>query len=678
MIRFGSGLLVFCLRLGKAAGEKKNGANREFLYNAAVMIGMRGITKIAALRTAGGWTHVAVLLWALILALTPGLGWAQSGDGENPLMARVANSIPWETMFGWVQIKGMAEALVLAILVVFVAVLAWLGAAWWQSARALKGFLGKVRAISRGHYEFAEHFRQLIFDMPGKSSARIRHAWEEFCESVFTAKDEEEKILAYNTVPPEHFFAPEKLGMTFAAFRSLANYFVGVGLLLTFFGLAAALFEANKSIGGDVEEAQNALGALLNAATLKFMTSIAGLLSSIVLSVFVLAASRHVSRLCASICEELEARVQFAVQEHFAMMQLRELRKQTAALESFSTDLAVSIAKRIEAPVSAGVLDALTKSGLPGLTATMGEVSGNVKELMLKVDGLRGNLDALAEDIAKKIEGPVESGVASGVKGLERKIENLAKDVVQGGKEGVQEITKGIPEKIEEAAKTIKGASTTLGAAADTLQKIASNLEGQINTAGAAFGDKMKDASSGVATTVSGVGRQVGALESAVKGLGDILDGQRAKFQELANATQTAAAALNSAAVLHERAARPVADAADRISAAADTIRDLGETVQGTHESLKNLHEQIKNSNAELRRFWEQHDGRFAGVDERLGEVVQRIVQGNEEYRGSVMHFVTELAGKLEQALVQLSGAISELGDVAEELRDGKPPRGGK
>ena len=626
---------------------------------------------IDALRTAGG-VRVAILLLALVLALAPGLGLAQEEAAESGTLAWMAGLIPWRTMFGWVQIKGVAETLTLAILAAFLAVLAWLGVVWWQSARALKGLLGKIKAISRDPYGFAERFRDLSSEVQAKPFAGVRHAWEEFRESIFTERDEG-GILAYNTIPPENFFTPDKLGMNFAAFRAMANYFVGVGLLLTFFGLAAALFFASESItagGGDVAKTQEALQKLLNAATLKFMTSIAGLLSSIVLSVFVLFASRHVSGLCASICEELEARVRFAVQEHFAVLQLHELREQTAALKTFSTDLAVSIAEKIAAPVSAGVLDALNKSKLPNLTATMGKVSGDIEELMKKVDDVSGKLDSLAGQVAEKIEEPVKSGVVSGVKGLEGKIENLADKVVAGGKEGVEEITKGIPEKIAGAAETIERASNTLGGAANSLQNIASNLESQIRDAGKAFSDGMGEASGGVADKVSGISTQVGNLQKVMSELRGILDDQRAKFQGLADATQSAANALNLAADKHSQAARPVADAAARISDAADTIRNLGETVQGTHKSLEKLHQQINDSNNALRQFWEQHDERFVGVDDRLGEVVRRIIQGNEEYRGSVTNFVTELAGKLEGALGQLSAAISELGDVAEELRD--------
>jgi hypothetical protein len=74
-------------------------------------------------------------------------------------------------------------------------------------------------------------------------------------------------------------------GLNFPVWQALPNYFVGVGLLFTFFGLVAALQFASGAVAADIDEAQGALRNLLAAATFKFMTSICGLFSSIVFSV---------------------------------------------------------------------------------------------------------------------------------------------------------------------------------------------------------------------------------------------------------------------------------------------------------------------------------------------------------------------------------------------------------
>jgi hypothetical protein len=68
---------------------------------------------------------------------------------------------------------------------------------------------------------------------------------------------------------------------------SVPGYFVGVGLLLTFVGLVLALQQASAAVSSnDANGMQIATRQLLKVATFKFATSIAGLGSSIVLSIF--------------------------------------------------------------------------------------------------------------------------------------------------------------------------------------------------------------------------------------------------------------------------------------------------------------------------------------------------------------------------------------------------------
>jgi hypothetical protein len=67
----------------------------------------------------------------------------------------------------------------------------------------------------------------------------------------------------------------------------MPDYLVGLGLVLTFLGLVSALYFAAQGLeAGDVAETRASLTALLSAATFKFITSIAGVASSIIFSVF--------------------------------------------------------------------------------------------------------------------------------------------------------------------------------------------------------------------------------------------------------------------------------------------------------------------------------------------------------------------------------------------------------
>ena len=67
--------------------------------------------------------------------------------------------------------------------------------------------------------------------------------------------------------------------------QALPNYFVGLGLVLTFLGLIAGLYFASRGMRtADMIEARAALVHLLNSATFKFLTSVAGISMSLIVS----------------------------------------------------------------------------------------------------------------------------------------------------------------------------------------------------------------------------------------------------------------------------------------------------------------------------------------------------------------------------------------------------------
>ncbi len=90
-------------------------------------------------------------------------------------------------------------------------------------------------------------------------------------------------------------------------FAATHGYFIGIGLLLTFVGLVAALkFAAGGVASPDLAVAKEALNALLAAASFKFMTSIAGLGSSLVLSVAARSTTYLVENAAQGLADDLE------------------------------------------------------------------------------------------------------------------------------------------------------------------------------------------------------------------------------------------------------------------------------------------------------------------------------------------------------------------------------------
>ena len=105
----------------------------------------------------------------------------------------------------------------------------------------------------------------------------LRHAWLEFVDSMYFGSDTKKYYLSHR--PHYYFNRDSVLGtrLNLSQFLAYPNYLIGIGLLFTFIGLAAALHVAQAGLasGGG----QQALKDLLAVASVKFISSIAGILS---------------------------------------------------------------------------------------------------------------------------------------------------------------------------------------------------------------------------------------------------------------------------------------------------------------------------------------------------------------------------------------------------------------
>src|SRR5690242_19388640 len=117
----------------------------------------------------------------------------------------------------------------------------------------------------------------------------LRHSWQEFRETLVEPDPDGTSRVALNTDRPQNYFNTAEAGLRFPIYRAMPNLFVGVGLLLTFFGLVTALFFTTAAIRqtADLTASQDALRNLLYAASFKFYTSIAGLAGSIMLTLVI-------------------------------------------------------------------------------------------------------------------------------------------------------------------------------------------------------------------------------------------------------------------------------------------------------------------------------------------------------------------------------------------------------
>src|SRR5262249_11718673 len=182
-----------------------------------------------------------------------------------------------------------------------------------------------------------------------RKSGYLRHSWQKFRETLITDEQQNTQLIR-NTVRPQNYFNMAEAGLRFSLFRAMPNLLVGIGLLLTFFGLVSALYFTTDAIkhAADLKASQEALRDLLGAASFKFYTSIAGLGGSIIITLVIRYGTSKVEASFDELAFALEQKIILVTSEWIAFEHLREAREQTRNLKLFNTEIAISVGKRIE------------------------------------------------------------------------------------------------------------------------------------------------------------------------------------------------------------------------------------------------------------------------------------------------------------------------------------------
>jgi hypothetical protein len=242
---------------------------------------------------------------------------------------------------------------------------------------ALVTALGTTARRDEEMIAFADAFGDVSTALARSGGWGVRpliRAWEEFHESII---DETASSIC-NTARPWTYFqraVPRRPELIF-----WSNFAVGLGLVLTFFGIVVALNAAAKGMhqGATVQESQTALRDLLIVASAKFFSSIGGLAASLILRAADAALSRKSEKDVHQLCDLLERGLCYMPMQRLGVDQLGELKRQSAQFEKFNTDLALSIGEQVGKQFQ-NVISPV-RSSLDALDATMQGMSKNLGE----------------------------------------------------------------------------------------------------------------------------------------------------------------------------------------------------------------------------------------------------------------------------------------------------------
>jgi hypothetical protein len=609
------------------------------------------------------WSTRIVLFWAL----TAGLGYAAAlaFPFSQPLLIRDVFAEAFHSEFG--RISDQAFAFALASLIVQAAA-ALAGAYFIAHVVLIRLAMWSARSIARrarSFEDFAVEYDRIDDRM--RHHALVGHAWGEFAETLVR----EDRVVR-NTMRPqafiniggarEHLFGLKMIG-------SVPGFFVGLGLLLTFIGLAFALHEAASATGAkDSGLMLGALGKLLAAATFKFSTSIAGLGSSLVLSLAFRTYTIWIEGAFDGLCRELERRLVFfppqkiAAEANEIMAQSRDQLKEINS-DRFFSRLGESVAPSLQSAMTSAVAPMAER-----LDAAMGQITQTSQS------GI--------EDMLRKFQEGLHHGAGSELRELAGSLsamQGALTDVQRNLSGSGEDFSRRLNESAETLNRLVAQAGEQLGGSAQASRDMLEQVVGELRTAFAVANEQITQT---LATSASGA---AGALDEAISGITAKLESQATAFSQAIEAMQRSSGEQADAMA---RAAREASSAAAAASASAAqeaaeilrgsvasvagemraSVEDLAATLRRTEASMA---QQIVHVEAVSARSRETADA-FGEVAIELRAASQPLLASSQTIASASDRMATAMqssVGALESSQQAASGLAGALRDQVDEVR---------
>jgi hypothetical protein len=467
----------------------------------------------------------------------------------------------------------------------------------------------------------------------------VGHAWKEFDETLVKTS-----APFRNTLRPQTFFniallRDRLVGLKFMT--AIPGYFVGLGLLLTFVGLVIALSKAGMATsaaqmdgaGTGAEAMQRALRELLQAASFKFSTSIAGLGSSILLSLFFRLYTIGVESALASFCEALEEKLDYVAPQSVTLTMVEQLEAQLAELKAINSEQFFSRLGQEVAPSIHG--------------AMQGVIAPLVDRVGAAVDKLSTHSQSGMEDLLDRFTENLQTGAGAELRDLSATLQSIqgALEQTRSGLSGSgEEFARHMSGAAENLNRLVLEAGQSLGRSSEqnreTLEQVVASLQATFETANARVERELANAASGASDRLeSSMSRVLAGLEAQVSSLQQTLGG----FQD--------------------GATKLVDDAQRRVEKAQE--QSIEAMTRASSEAMERARMSIEGSGENFARS-------ASGVSDRLEGAMSRVLAGLEGqvaglqltlggFQDGTTKFLDETQSKVAEAQAQSVEAITRV-----------------
>lgn len=511
-----------------------------------------------------------------------------------------------------------------------------------------------------GPAEFAAAFHDLDERIVG--NRLLNASWREFKQTLLFPESDDDQVVGSVQPPGYHFRRDALLGqrLNLRLYNAIPNLLTGAGILGTFIGLVAGIYLASHGLASDdINEAKSAMQALLNGASLAFITSIVGLLSSIIFSIFEKHRVHDFDAFLGRWIGGLEKRLQRVTPEGIARQQLVQARQQTEVIQGFTDQLAFQIAdafdQKLQEHIAASVAPALMQlvQGIEGLRLDRRQSDEAVLERLLtrftsELNGAAGTeMESLATTLSElnsKLQEQTTAAEAhhrANQEAAEASMERLSRLFTEGTERFQEHVTNSV------------------GMMSESMEKVLAQLTQQQNLANADANKRIK---------VLGE-----AFNQAIAGLQDTLGQMReisASNHEAARMVNSLVQGLDEAAQRIQGLSAPIQKAAEQFERTGDGLSRQVEALGKAAGMVSNATAELQASNSETRAAWVDYRERFEGIDKALDGAFAVLTEGVQAFTTQVGEVLGQLDQHTAEITGKLGGAIQELGETVEELND--------
>ena len=342
----------------------------------------------------------------------------------------------------------------------------------YRRSRLIDGLGEMVREFNRpARPEILPNLKE-NFDRNGV----FAEVWQEFEDSLITRQRDQNLAVVYKTDEASLFFSEERLleqHLNLRYWNSVPALLVGMGILGTFVGLVWGLIPFSDINFTQTEEIRNAIQALLSGVSTAFITSVWGMFTSLLFNGLEKWRIGRASRAIVNLQRALDRLFTLTTQEEISFRQEDELTQQTAALRSFSTDLANDIKSAMD-NIMSGRLENLHQS-----LAQLQDQSAEGRQEIIQE--LQKAPDAFSNAMAKQLA-PSLNNLNTAVKELREQKEESSTDAIRQLVEEFQKSISGsIKIQMEELSETVGKMSEGLITLPEQMMRLIEGVQEQID-----------------------------------------------------------------------------------------------------------------------------------------------------------------------------------------------------